>query len=82
VNTEARRDAVLVDVVNTLLRKPPATFDPAALETVFNAIAGDDDRDEALENIMGRLSDETTLSEAQLQGLIPIMARLPTSPIQ
>jgi hypothetical protein len=47
------------------------------LETVFNAIAGDDDRDEALENIMGRLSDETTLSEAQLQGLIPIMARLP-----
>ncbi len=82
VNTESRRDAVLVDVISALLRKPPATFDPSAVVTGLDAIVGDHDRDEALATVMARLSDEPRLSEAQLQGVIPIMAKLPESLIQ
>ncbi len=78
VNTEGRRDAVLVDVIDVLLRRSSSKLDPNALQAVTEAIISEYDRDEALGAIMARFSDETTLSGTQLASLIPIMEKLPT----
>ena len=75
VNTESRRDAVLVDATKALLRRSLREIDPHALQTISDAAVGDSDRDEIMALTMRRLADGP-ISESQATGLIPIMAKL------
>jgi hypothetical protein len=76
VNTEGRRDAVLIDVTRALLHRSLREIDPSALKTVVDRVAGDGDRDEMLTLIMHRMADGP-ISTAQAKALMPIMAMLP-----
>jgi hypothetical protein len=76
-NTEARRDAILVDVVRTLLRSSTKSIQPLALKRVVDAIKSSDDRDEALAAIFSRFSDESPISKSQLAEMVPLILLVP-----
>ena len=79
LNTENRRDAVLVDVVAALLRRPVARIVVAELNTVLKAISSTERRDEALRDIFERLWDDADrVTDEQLTDLLPLVADLPT----
>jgi hypothetical protein len=77
VNTEGRRDEVLVGVVETLLRKSVSDIDPGSLLRAYNSIVSAENRDDALESIMERFSDVTSIEPQQLRALLPIISEIP-----
>jgi hypothetical protein len=76
VNTEHRRNLVLLDVVDTLLRRPTSDLDPAALKKVLDAITGTDERDLGLLHAMDRFADCKTISPESLKALLPLINRI------
>jgi len=78
LNTEHRRDAVLVDVVGALLHRPVAQIAMSELKTVIKAISSTERRDEALRDVFERLWDDAdNLTEEQLSDLLPLISDLP-----
>lgn len=79
LNTEHRRDAVLVDVVDALLHRPIAQISISELNTVIKAISSTDRRDEATKDVFERLWDDAeNVTGGQLSDLLPLIADLPT----
>jgi len=77
VNTESRRDAVLVDVVQALLQRPAAQIEPDSLSKVLGAITNAERRNDALSTIMERLGDEPAFEPGKRRALRPILTMLP-----
>jgi len=77
VNTETRRDAVLVDVVEALLKNSASSIDPEGLMRTYNTILNPEDRDRALNSIIERFSDESSLDTKQVRALSPLLSELP-----
>jgi len=77
LNTEARRDEVLVDVVQELLRKPLAQIEIGDLQKVLGAIVGSWGRNRVLLLVMERFGDENSIEPVQLKALARVMAELP-----
>lgn len=73
VNTEHRRNAVLLEVIDTLLRQSVLDIRPIDLQLVFNSITGNDERDEALLSILERFADVSDLRESQARELLPLV---------
>lgn len=76
VNTELRRDAVLIDVVRALVQRPVAEIDLGSLSTVLQRIARSESRDQAVLVIMERFEDETAINSNQIDALLPIISSL------
>lgn len=77
VNTEARRDGVLLDAVHALLNRPVTDIEPSALELVVERIKAKEQRDDALLLIMERFANESSLSEATVRQLSALISMLP-----
>jgi hypothetical protein len=77
INTEARRDAVLLDALRALLRRPVTDITPSQLESIVTTIKAKEQRDDALLVIMDRFANESSLSEAKVRELRPLISRLP-----
>jgi hypothetical protein len=77
VNTEARRDAVLADVVDALLKRPLPERDSKEIIEAYRAIAARDDRDDALFAIMKCYASETRLVPSQITDLLPLFNDVP-----
>ena len=76
VNTEFRRDAVLVSVMKSLLTRPVAEIVVHDLQRVLDAIVANEQRDAALIEIVRRFEDESGATEAQISELSPIISRV------
>jgi hypothetical protein len=74
VNTELRRNAVLRDVVDVLLRRPTSEIKPGDLQKVLGSMTGNDERDEALLSIMERFASADALPGTQVGELLPIIS--------
>ncbi len=77
LNTEARRDAVLVDALGPLLDRPITDIDPSALLFVVGKITAKDKRDDALGLILQRFANETSLPHSAVRALAKPMSMLP-----
>lgn len=77
INTEARRDAVILDALTALLHRPITDVRPAALESVIKRIKSKEQRDEALLLIMERFVNESSISEATMRDLRTLISMLP-----
>jgi hypothetical protein len=78
VNTEERRDALAVDIIEALVHRPAQEIVPDALAEVLAVIRQEDPRDRALAIIMERFAEEKTaqIPVAILDALVPIISRL------
>ncbi len=77
INTESRRDGVLLDALGTLLNCPVTDIEPSALELVIARITAKEQRDDALLLIMRRFANENSLSEATVRSLRNLLSMLP-----
>jgi hypothetical protein len=77
VNTEGRRDAVLLDIVQALLRQPIDRITPTKLNRTVEAIVGFEDRDDALLMVLKHFEDEVDITGQQVEELLPIISALP-----
>jgi DNA-binding transcriptional ArsR family regulator len=79
LNTEHRRDAVLVDVVGVLLHRPAAQIVISEIKTVLSSISLTERRDEALRSVFERFWDDAEkVTDEQMSGLLPLIGDLPT----
>ncbi len=77
LNTEHRRDAVLVDVVRALLHRPIAQIVITDISAVISVISSTERRDETLKDVFGRLWDDAeNVTDGQLNGLLSMVAGL------
>ncbi|MEO8592946.1 MAG: hypothetical protein ABI759_06480 [Candidatus Solibacter sp.] len=74
INTEHRRNAVLVDVIDTLLRKPTSEIQSSDLLDVLNSITVNDERDQGLLHVMERFADGQVITSDKLRALMPLIA--------
>ena len=77
VNTELRRDAILVEVIDTLLQRPTGELRPTDLLRVLKEVRRAVDRDQAVLHIMERLADEAELPASIIDDLLPLISTLP-----
>jgi hypothetical protein len=77
VNTELRRDAILGEVIETLLRRPVTDISPVGLLRVLDEIRRSVDRDRATQVIMERFADEADVPASVIDGLLPLISSLP-----
>jgi hypothetical protein len=77
VNTELRRDAILVQVIEASVNRPTAEVSPEDLRKVLGEIRRSDDRDRATQAIMERFADATDLPDRLVDGLLPLISSLP-----
>jgi DNA-binding transcriptional regulator GbsR (MarR family) len=77
LNTEGRRDAALLGIVRALVHQPIDQLNPGNLCRTLDKIVGLEQRDEALEAIFQHCKDEPDLTLAQVEALLPLMAKLP-----
>lgn len=77
VNTEHRRNAVLLDVVEALLRRTTSDIDPNELKQVLESITSNAERDQAVLHVLERLADAPVGPE-KLKGLLPIISMVET----
>jgi hypothetical protein len=77
INTEARRDAILSDVVDAMIQSPVLTIDLDGLHNVCDRIVDELVRGEAFASIIERFSDEKGLNSSTVGGLLPIISELP-----
>lgn len=78
VNTDYRRNAVLLDIVDAFLHRPVAEIDPSKLERILDAITSTEERDKALLQIARRFADGKLADLNQLKLLLPVIGRLET----
>lgn len=74
VNTEQRRDAVLLDIVDTMLHRSISDIDPIELKQVLDSMAGKDKRDQGIVRVMERFADGQAIKPAAHRSLLPLMA--------
>ncbi len=77
VNTEARRDAVLLDALRALLHRSVTDITPSALELVVKNITAKEQKDDALLLIMERFANETSLLQLTVRNLSTLISMLP-----
>jgi len=73
VNTEHRRNAILVDVIDTLLRRPTSDINPSELKRVLDSITSTDERDQGLLHIMERFADGGGNAPEKVRALLPLI---------
>ncbi len=78
VNTELRRDTILVDVAEALVRRPATDVSTSELYMVLNEIQRTVYRDRATQIIMERFADEGEIPDALIHALLPLISSLPT----
>ena len=76
VNTQARRDEILEDVVSTLMEEPAKEIDPCQLKRVVEQIADRTRRDNALETIMEVFGNDSNLPSQTIDALTPLIGYL------
>jgi hypothetical protein len=77
VNTEVRRDDVLLDILRALLKRPIQEINVREFQEVLTAIANADSLDKGYSLIMERFVEERP-STSQLRELLPVISQLPT----
>lgn len=73
VNMQARRDRILADVVGKLVHRTAAEIDPYQLRRTIDHIDGRYWKDRALQAVMERFENATSVSESVVNDLIPII---------
>lgn len=76
VNTEHRRNAVLLDAIETLVQRPTPEIAPRELKRVFDSITNSDERDQALVLIMERFADEQGIAPEKFKDLLPLISTI------
>jgi hypothetical protein len=78
VNTETRRDAILIDVIESLLRRSIVDIDLNGLSSVLRAIVALEQKDEGLLLIIERFANESEIPQSQAPALRAMISDLPT----
>lgn len=76
LNTQARRDLALLDLINSAIQAPTDKLDLAFIECAVGQLVDLDLRDEAVLNIMSRLSSASEKNEALAAAALPLINRV------